>query len=43
MSTRRFAKLLALGGWQPDMGLAGQASYFSMSRIRGRVPGVTDT
>jgi hypothetical protein len=36
--------MLALDGWQPDMDLAAQAGYFSMSRLReGGIAGVTDT
>lgn len=34
--------MLMLDGWRPDMKLAEQAGYFSLSRIQGDVPGVTD-
>jgi hypothetical protein len=34
--------MLMLDGWRPDMGLAGQAGYFSMSRIQDDNPSVAD-
>jgi hypothetical protein len=35
--------MLMLDGWRPDMDLAEQAGYFNLDRLRGGIPGVTDT
>ena len=34
--------ILMLDGWHPDLDLAEQAGYFSMDRLHGKIPGVTD-